>query len=359
MLPSSIASEAWRNVISGTTHAVRYAMLLTLIIATTGMVELLPIIGLIARANEFQQSGGATIVYEARNQIDPMTCDSLISLEGVLAAGALQARETPITALALPAAAIPVFNVTPGALGLFTTTGDLDNLGVILSDDAATTLGINPGDTLATSEGDIRVSAVYSYPDDGRRPGMGYAMLVPTLSRDLMDECWVASWPQNDNIANYLPMTLYYGNQGDSATRPVMGQLNTSLGRTFDGYYQFQHRPLRYAVVLNGVIAFGIGLLSVFTRRLELAAAQHAGVTQLQQIIQLVGEALVWITLGTIFSITVLGVYANQTALPDSAALWRIISQLTFVAVICALSGVVIGAALIKESQLFRYFKAR
>jgi len=349
--------ESWQNITSGTTHAVRYAVILAILVVATALADILPIRALIDRAEEFRQSGAATLIYSAPNRIDPLMCDRFADVHGVVGAGATRSTQ-PITALAYPGARLPVFEVTPGFMSLFDVTGEQGNLGVVMSADAAEVLDALPGRMLATDRGNLEIAGIYTYPDDGRRSGFGYAILAPISATTSFDECWVETWPPNDAIMSLLPLTLR-GHDNDSDP-PTISQLNSIHGRSFNGYAEFLNRPLRYAPVLAGIAAGILGFASIRARRLELAAAQHIGVTRKDQILQILIETISWIILGVIYATPILVYFVTQNIPTNSsAALFSIVGDVARVAIVSTIAGAVLSTALIREAHLFTYFKNR
>jgi hypothetical protein len=225
----AIAREAWRNILSGTTRTLTFALVLGAVTVTLLCADQFAIRQIVDDANHFRASGASTLTLAAERKIDGAACESLNSLDGVTAAGAMRNVEPGIRASALPSSPIALTEVTAGFPRILTNE-PVPGAGAILSSEAADTLGLSRGDTLETTHGATTVAGTFEYPDDGRRRGLGYAALVVTSSDDVFDECWVDAWPTMPNLAAVLLTTLTPSGPTDE-TKPVLGQLNAPRHR--------------------------------------------------------------------------------------------------------------------------------
>lgn len=295
---SAILSEALHDLSTGAARGVLFACLLCLACLGLGLADLTSIDSIYQAGQRFQTSGGSTLVYSASGAIDGKACDSLRSVHGVRAAGAIRAG-TPQTSALLPSGAIPTFEVSPG-FGEFTALGDPPaNQGPVISQTVATTLGLKVGNTTRLVSGEERVAGIYQYRDDGRIPGYGYAIMLPTTNATAFDQCWVEIWPQSAELENLLSSTLSPGSAAQlSKNPPQLSQLNSTLGSAFDGEQLFNDRITRFAPAGAALIGFGLGFAAIRSRRLELASARHAGVQFQSQAAQLAFESAAWSILG-------------------------------------------------------------
>lgn len=352
----SLFREAWRNVVTGTARAVLFAVLLSAVVVGLVVAELSTVRGLAASADEFRRAGAATVTLAAPGQIDGVACEALSGVPGVRAAGALRAEPQGLAVAALPSSRVPLYEVTAGLPEVLWAVKEVPG-GLVLSEDAAQTLGVTVGLGIETPETSVVVGGVYAWPDDGRRPGYGYAALAEVTSAGLFDECWVDAWPTNADIATLLRLTVVSsGGQGPDAT---LTQVNSSLGVSFDGAHRFHERLTRWAGVTALLIGAGLGVVSVRSRRLMLSSTLHSGVSRgdLARILGL--ETLAWATPAVCFgaAATCLGAVAADSADVSSVI---VLGGTIVVLAVCGVALGVAGAFLaVREEHFFRYFQER
>lgn len=355
MTPEAIFREAWRDITSGTARTVAFALLLSAVTAGLVAADLLAVQSMTAAAEKFRSSGASVATIAAKGRIDAAACEALSTVAGVRAAGAIRKNDRGIVAAALPSSSIPVMEATQGFPALLRAT-DTPGAGVVLSDQVADALRLEAGDTLRTADGATLVTGTYRYPTDGRRPGLGYAALVPVPDQGAFDECWIDVWPASAQTRPLLQTTLLTGS--DEGEQPVLSQLNTTLGTEFDGHTAFEERITRHAAALALLLGLGLGYLSVRTRRIHFASALHAGVrrTSLAAIIAL--EILSWTAPAAILTASTAAVLI-ATGATDADASALLAAQIAIPAVIGPYLGAAVGLALTRERHLFRYFKDR
>ncbi|MDR3069536.1 MAG: hypothetical protein LBU38_00800, partial [Propionibacteriaceae bacterium] len=202
------------------------------------------------------------------------TCESLAFSDGVEASGALRNDRRGLATLALPNAPLPQYAATPGLVELL---GAPPGIGISLSGTVSQRLGIDQIPArLATREGEVTVTGMFAYPEDGRRPGLGYAAVVPTPAAQTYDECWVRVWPAT--TANVNLVRLAYSPTADSVNQvPKISQLNPVFATTLDTAFLFWNRPTRMSALACVLIGIAIGFTAVWSRRLELASTLHGG----------------------------------------------------------------------------------
>jgi len=356
MRASSVVSEAWRNLITGTSRPVLLTIVAVAVLGGLAATDIRTIVGLSVRAMEFRTSGAAVQLLTASAAISGQRCDALASLPGVLGAGATRQADAQATFLTAPRSGITTVEATvglAGVLGIADGTGE----GVWLSDTAAETLGADVGTTLPTSLGPVTVRERYSYPPDASERSLAHTAVATVPASGLFDTCWVLVWPQSPAVSTLIRGT-YAGDLAAQSTA-TFSQLNTRLGATLDGPEMFGQRATSGALIVAALFGLVLGVGCVWARRLEIAGALHAQVPKPALVAQVGLElfavmlAAVLITLPLTF---VLAAHGN----PDS--LWPAWSAGLRVVVAGALSvlvGGLLAAATTSEKRLFRYFKDR
>lgn len=350
-----IVGEAWRDVASGTTHALRYTFALTAVLVTLVAADLGAVGASIDGAQEFQASGAATLTLQAVGAVDGAACDALVGVPGVTAAGALRDDPVPVVAAALPAAPIAAYSVSPGLMGVVGVSDDTGEAGAVLARDAADLLGVRAGGSLAVEDAQVPVRGTFAWPEDGRRRGFAHAVLSPTPTVEPFDECWVRAWPLTDETWGLAQLVVDRGAQPD--VRVETAQLNSTRGTSFDGVGRFDDRVTRSAPLVALVVAGVLGYAAVRARRLELASARHVGVRAREQHAQLLLETLVWVLPAALLTVAATALlWQGRPAVGTAYAL-------TGLVVLGGAAGALVGSqaatALARESHLFRDFKAR
>lgn len=386
---SSVISEAWRNLITGTTHACALALALALSVAILIGADLLTISRIQAQVDEFVASGTSTYTITYAGRIDPVVCESLASVNGVRAAGALRQANAKITLAVLPSTGVPAYEATEGAVALFAdATGgaasddsavDFDDGAISngsasgaapaasdlwLSAEAAGPLRVVPGETIALKDGrQATVGGIYQWPDDGRASGYSYAALepVPIDRAERFDSCWVKAWPVPENIESLL----YLATVGDSAGgsrqqgRAVISQLNTSHGADLDAVALYHQRLTAWAPVVALAVGLLLGVVAIRVRRLELASALHCGVPKRALIAQLMVETCAWLACALLLCSPLLAWVWLANGNADAVSLTDTLLRVPVSAMVGVIVGSVLTAAGIREQRLFRYFKNR
>lgn len=353
---SAILREAWRNITSGTARTVKLALVLAVVSVGLTAADLVAVRAITTAAETYQSAGASVITLAAPGRIDGTACEALAAVPGIRAAGAIRSSENGIVAAALPSTSIPVKEVTAGFPALL-HADTVAQAGIVLSDQAATTLDRAPGDTLATRAGEATVSGVYAYPDDGRRAGYGYAALVPVPDGGAFDECWVDVWPTSTQTPMLLQMALTPADQdGEQA---VLSQLNTTLGTRFDGHDRFADRITRHGPLIALTIGAGLGYLAVRSRRIQLASALHAGLRKPALALILALETLSWTAPTAMLTAAFVAVFVATGSTGESAASVLLGLRIGLLAVATPFLGAAVALALTRERDLFRYFKDR
>jgi hypothetical protein len=291
----------------------------------------------------------------ARDATDPAACERLGTVPGVRSAGALRPADA-VVLLAMTGNPIQAYAVTPGLIDVL--GGDrAAPAGAWLPADLARTLGVRPGQQLATTAGTLTVAGVYDYPDDGRDSRLTYAALLPEPAAGIFDECWADVWP----VSEFRESLLHTALTVDTAsTDPVtIGQLNTSRGTRFDGADAFTGRPTRYALPACLLAGLVLGFVAIRLRRLEVAAALHLGESRRAVLATLLLETAVWSLTAVLLAACALvfGVLANNPG--PALDVYLIDVRGPVLAAAGALIGALVACFTIQERHLFAYFKNR
>lgn len=353
----ALLREAYRDTVGGTARFATFGLTLLLVLAGLAVADAAAVEQQVVAAQEFRASGAATRIIAAEGRIDPAACEVLTTVPGVSAAGAIRASGEPIVVRSLPGAPVPAYEVSPGFARVVAPDADVA-AGALLSKDLADDLDAPAGTTVLTDRGEMRIGAAFDYPTDGRRAGLGYAVLAATPERTAFDECWVSAWPEIANIRALLLGTLR-ADGGGQEEPPQLVQLNASLGEEFGGGTTFLDRPTRAAVPVAALVALGLGYLSVRLRRLQLASALHAGVTRADAVAIQLLEAAAWAGTACVIGAGFAAVAAVALTGGESLAVFRALAGIPLAGFAGALSGAAIAAVEAREKQLLRFFKER
>ena len=353
---SSVAGEAWRNLVTGTTRALVYAACFVAVIGVIGCVDVRAVVGVLQQAEHFRESGAAVHIVKAEGMIDGRRCDVLSGVEGITSAGALR-QGSPVRFWAMPNSSVQTVEVTPGLLGILPTITQMQtgsSTGVWLSADLAETLGASPGSLLQSSAGPVTVAGVYTWPNDGRARDLGYAMITPVPADGRFSQCWAAVWPPPADGAGLIYTSVQ---SWGTDSQISVGQLNASLGSTFDTTTLLAHRVTASAPWAALVVGLVLGWIAVRSRRLELASALHADVTTPTLAIQISLETLAWTACATIITAAGLLWASRINNLDPSLATWIIGLHTDITGLAATLLGALAAAVTTREKHLFRYTK--
>lgn len=351
-----VIREAWENILSGTTHALRYALILQAMLGLLVLAELTSIDTILVRAADYRSSGGSVTTLEATARIDGAACDALGELPGVQEAGALRAEDTPLVLPVLPRGPVNAYTVTDGLVALVGAEQDYGP-GLIFSESVAATLGRAIGAELTTTSGITRVRGTYAWPDDGRRAGYSFATLIPAGANALYDECWVQAWPVPQNLLALLHLTVVPSQ--DDASHVTPGRLNTTLSSAFNGGTQFSERVTQLAWVAASTSGLLVGIVSLRTRRLELASARHVGVSHTAQHLQVLLESGAWTATTAAFLAGTVSIVVARSSGLDDATLVTAATHIALPGLMSTLLGAQTAVMTTREKHLFRYFKER
>lgn len=353
-----VLGEALRNVVSGTSRLLGGALLLA---AVVGMLVAWEVIGtdqLLVRADAFRSSGATGLTITAAGSIDATACDSLGSADGVQAAGAVRREQSDLVPATLPRGPVATYGVSLGLIDVLDIAqDDPTGAGVVLSRDVADRLGLGTGDPLLTAQGTTRVSAVYAWPDDGRRSGFASAALVPTVETTGFDECWVAASPVPANLAPLLRTAVVPDPTG--ATVVTQGRLNSTFGESLDGSRLFAERATRAAVWGAMLAGAAIGFAAVRARKVELASARHVGAGQGAQVWGVLIEVAAIVLVSLVLVAAVTAVLQARSSGLDPDALRAVAVHVVLPAHVSMALGSVAAVTTVREKNLARYVSRR
>lgn len=348
-------TEGWRNLVSGTGRPLAVAMALTLCATVLLGLDVRSVALLVTRAHAFQDAGGSTLILETGQQVDAAACQRLASLTDVQGAAAVSLGSRTVHPAMLPQQSVPLIRATANMADI--VGAHPDGAGVWLSSEAADSLGVRVGSTLVLDGLTTRVAAVYAYPEDGRRPGLGYAVIEPVPADGAFDECWVRSWPVNTAIIPALTATAFH--PAPEQSQRHFSQLNGSLGADFKGAQELAQRPSAPTPLAALAAGLLIGYAAWWLRRLELASARHAGVPRRASWLTAMVEQLILLSVAWVWGVAVALVAVRDL---DSLDAWQVLpfaARVLFAITLGALLGSTIAVVSVKERQLFDYFKGR
>ncbi|OZG48766.1 hypothetical protein [Bombiscardovia coagulans] len=378
MKVDSILSEAWRDISSGTNRTILWLLTFLFVAIGTLGLDLSTIFALQSQAKTWVTSGAAINLVQSEGKINPTSCMSLsrTTISGahkqtstsqskipvgkgpISASGALQTGPS-IILTAMPSSPLDSFNVTPSLASVLQLTASVESkTGVWISSQLAQTLHVRPGDTLETDHGPMSIAAVFSWQQDGRDQRIAYAILNPSASQEPFDECWATIVPSNAKASELLTATAI---STPGTLNPLqIKQINNSLGRTFNGWEQYQKRASKYITIVLPFAALLIGFISVRIRRIEIADDLHCGISRSNLWAINALEALSWSLPAVLFSSAALFLMVrtvrNQS---DAMQLCSVELPALLAALVLSQVGIVMALVSIKADHLFRYFKER
>jgi len=349
----SVASEALRNIVTGTSRLAWGVALLAVLVGGPAIAEQAALLGAQHQAQQYRDSGAAIQVLSS-DAVDGGRCDALRTMPGITAAGARREAGT-VRVTAMPSRDLTVHEVTPGFIHVIAGPDAVPDAGVWLPGPLADTLGAAAGTELDTSRGPMRVAGVFPWPDDGRPAVLDSAIVAPVPAIGSFDACWAFAWPADGAAKPYLYLAVAPGADGASA----VGALNTRLGETFDLDAVVAGRLTTLAAAVAAVLGAGIGGALVYGRRLEIASNLHAGVPRSAVVMQALLEVLACVAgAGVLLAGVTL---AHVVAYPDAAVMWTWGAGMRVVG--AGLAGTVLGGAIavmgVRERHLFRFFRQR
>ena len=374
MRPQAVLREATRDVSTGTSKFLLYFLVYLALLGLLTAHEVTSVSAAIDSAQKFQQAGANVRIVSSAGRVDGAACVALADNYDVSAAAV---RQLPgqFRAATMRSVPLPQYVATPdieNVLGVErwgAGDGALGGTGGAVGAHGESDTGVFVGSqvldqfgeglrTLAGDPEELTIAGVYPYPDDGRTPGYGFAVVIPEqTSSEPYDECWVKSWPELPEVNGLLHSVVIPSEKSDAAS-PDLSQLNTTLGRTFDGAAMFNNRMSRFDTYVALLTGATIGFFAVRSRRLELASALHAGVGRGSLTLTQLLQQCVWIALASGVTFAATAVFASYYP-DDAGSLLGIAARVIGLGAVGALAGVVGAAVTIRERALFVYFKQR
>lgn len=358
-----VLREAWRNTKAGASRPIFTLIAFFLLIGGLGSAQAFWIAQVNRDADHWRSVGAAIQVVTMPGKIDGATCDELARVSGVAAAGAV--RNGPsLQFAALPSTTFATFEGTPGlskVLGV-NAPPDAPKIGVWISSDLASTLGVSGQATRAlrtTAGQSILVAGQYAYAEDGRLPILAYNLVSEVPAAGAFDACWVEIWPENPELDALLTLPVEGSKTSGQADAPKIQQLNASEGTVFAGKQRLERLPNWLPLSASVTIGILLGFILIWSRRLEIASALHAGISKIALMLQVAAELMIATTSAAALSLAA-GLTISSTSNPG-APLPALLACASVVAT--GLTSTIVGAVLmtfaISENRLFRYFKSR
>jgi hypothetical protein len=317
------------------------------------------------QGKEFLNSGAATWELASKGTISPVRCDNLAKIDGVLHSGAISEENITITPISMPGTSIPVNTVSQNFYKLLDLTSlDLSTPGIFIPTVISERLGIRAGNSFLANSGEIFVSGVYNYPDDGRQGSLGFAALAPLDTQSepnrLLDSCQATIWGQNDSLKTMLWTALESKEESaNSRVKPEIAQLNGKFGITFEGAKLYDSRETKYLGVLVLLVCALLGFVFIRIRRLEIASWLHVSMKKADALKICLLEISPIILL-TLFASAPTFLFAYIGADPSDFPAYLFLALRIFLAsAIGLLLGTTLGIVATKERHLFKYFKER
>ncbi|MDR0435588.1 MAG: hypothetical protein LBH11_02295 [Propionibacteriaceae bacterium] len=355
MRARSVISEAGRNLACGTSKPLLFALLVAVLSGVLAVADVSAIARVDAAAVRFQAAAASMRGIAAERRIDAASCDALARLSTIAASGALSTGEV-LRLDAAPMTQFHTYRVSPG-FGSLLGVGGATTDGVWVEAELAAALGLQAGMTVPTERGDLTVAALYRWPNDGRDARLGFSILIPESASEPFDECWMSSWPVLPSNDDLLLSTAYVIPGSNAALQVV--PLNKNLGRDYDANAEFTSRvtsEARWFALLAGV---ALAVVAVSRRRMEYAAALHAGQDRTSQLLTVLLETLVWAGAGALTGTVTCLLAARLSGVTDWYTTWLVTVRCPVLAFIGALLGSAGAILCIKERLLFRYFRNR
>ena len=361
----SVLSEAMRNIAAGTSRAFLLFLAVLLSGGLLGGYEAMTVMALEQEAAT-RIHADADVKSVVGGSVDGVTCDRLTEVDGGPSASGAMRAGPQIVPKSTPGRDIASYEVTSGMLALVIAgEGDptlaADAGGVWMSSVMADDFGLTVGSRFETEQGTSTVAGVFDWPNDGRDTRFAYAVLAPVSADDgrTFEECWAKQWPVSDETDGLLYSTVIITEQGAQSTSVGVTQVNKGFDSRYDATGGYLARMTRWMPLIALAVGLLLGAVSVRRRRLEYAGALHSGQGKGAQLFGIAVETVLWSGLATAASCSLLAAVCVRLAASDPLMVLgtAIRTPLAlFAGTVCA---ALASGLLIRESQLFRYFKNR
>ncbi len=312
MTPQQLFSEAWRNLVTGTTRAL---IGLIAVAAITGAALVLHVgeaRSIFHAQNAYLASGAATIVVNSTNKVDANRCLALGDIEGINGALALRSVPERFKLDTLPATSPGLYEVAGMPLRFFGGVGQ-ESGGVLLSSQLAGQIKAQAGDIVSVAGNEALIAGIFDYPDDGRAGLLASSAIAPVPATGMFDVCLFTVWPADPSLEG---LAQSVAEPDDMATPPEISRLNGTLGPAHSTRALLDARTTTYFLYGAAGITFALGFILIRSRKLEFATAQHLGQTKTSQVTQIGLETLMWVVPAALLAIsaTAIAIIRDVTA---------------------------------------------
>ena len=293
--------------------------------------------------------------------VDGLACDRLSDHgDPSFISGAMRSGPQ-VVPLATKGIELSSYEVTAGMIRLITAEDpqEVPNpSGVWVSSDVSHDFGLVKGSRMQTNHGTVTVAGVFDWPNDGRDMRFAYAMIAPAASSGgVFQECWAKQWPQSDQMDELLLSTATKNPK--SEMRPGVTALNKGFDAHYDAQKGYLTRVTRWMPYLGLAVGLLLGVISVRRRRLEYAGALHSGESKGAQLLGIELESLIWAGVGTLATCALLSAYALRMSQSDPLAVLLAAVRTPLVLLAGVLVSSLLTGSVIRQTQLFRYFRNR
>lgn len=357
---SSVASEAWRNLCTGTTRALMFAVALAAMLGVLVWADVGSASALAGKVHSYVAAGASTHTLVSDSNIDGAACERLSSSGFVDAAGALRAADD-VRLRVLPSNPVSAFDATPGLLHLIAPgRSHPGRAGVYVAPALADTVapglaGAAVGEPVVVTP--VTALGTYPWPDDGRPTPLQYAVLGAARPAGAFDQCWVRSIDPTVDPTFLLRSTLLRTPTDPSDAQ--VAQLNPRLGESLTVAADFGARPTRLAWAAGLGIGALLAAAAIWLRRLEVASARELGVPAISQLAGALLETFAWAFAGVTVTVPLLIARASGGAATDRADLALVGAPVLLAGLVGALLGGLVATAVVRRRPVTSYLRAR
>lgn len=357
-------SEACRNLCTGTTRALAFALVLSFWLGVLIWADVGSATSATEKARAYVAAGASTHTIVSESNIDAKACERLVSSGFVDAAGAIRAGQD-VRLRVMPSNPVPTYEATPGLLQLIgPDRGHPDSSGVYLSPQLAEMLAPSLGQPKASTSAahpvavpPVTALGTYPWPDDGRPTPLQYALVGATPPSGVFDQCWVRSSNPTTDPSFLLRSTLIRAPTDLGSVE--VAQLNLRLGASLTAADDFDQRATRLAWVGGIFFAGLLAAASLWLRRLELANAKEVGVPLLAQLTATAIETCVWALAGAALAVPVLLIRAKQGPALDQSDLIIVGVPILLSGLAGSVIGALVATSLLRRQAVTDYLRTR
>ena len=182
------------------------------------------------------------------------------------------------------------------------------------------------------------------------------SLIVGNVSID-RDRCVHTVGFREDSSAAYS--TVIVTERGAQSTSVGVTQVNKGFDSRYDATSGYLTRMTRWMPLIALAVGLLLGVMSVRRRRLEYAGALHSGQSKGAQLFGIAVETTVWAGLATAASCSLLAAACVRLAASDPLTVLGAAIRTPLALLAGTVCAALASGLLIRESQLFRYFKNR